>query len=211
LELIKNKGKKSNKPKLPNYEKQSTLVPFQGTIDEYSEMGKFSPPLLLLFFLIPFSLFFAAIQYGFVTLFAAAFPLAPLLALFNNVIEIRTDAIKLVTSTARPSPKAAQDIGSWQRIFEFLGIAAVITNALLIGFSYAPLKEIFEDHFDDKYPTLESSISNEVYNDVTPPSFVLIFLSSFFGFETTHTCNSWYWVGRVIECLLSLLSWSTFC
>jgi hypothetical protein len=35
--------------------------------------------------------FFAyiVIQYGFVTLFVAAFPLAPLLALINNVFEIR--------------------------------------------------------------------------------------------------------------------------
>jgi hypothetical protein len=29
------------------------------------------------------------IQYGFVTLFVAAFPLAPFFALFNNIIEIR--------------------------------------------------------------------------------------------------------------------------
>ena len=29
------------------------------------------------------------IQYGFITLFVAAFPLAPLLALINNVFEIR--------------------------------------------------------------------------------------------------------------------------
>ena len=29
------------------------------------------------------------IQYGFVTLFVAAFPLAPLFALINNVVEIR--------------------------------------------------------------------------------------------------------------------------
>ena len=36
-----------------------------------------------------------AIQYGFITLFVAAFPLAPLFALINNVFEIRLDAIKV--------------------------------------------------------------------------------------------------------------------
>ncbi|XP_065556152.1 anoctamin-6-like [Artemia franciscana] len=37
-----------------------------------------------------------AAQYGFVTLFVAAFPLAPLFALINCIIEIRVDAFKLV-------------------------------------------------------------------------------------------------------------------
>ena len=36
-----------------------------------------------------------AIQYGFITLFVAAFPLAPLFALINNALEIRLDAIKV--------------------------------------------------------------------------------------------------------------------
>ena len=42
------------------------------------------------------------IQYGFVTLFVAAFPLAPLLALLNNVFEIRLDAYKYTTQMRRP-------------------------------------------------------------------------------------------------------------
>ena len=36
-----------------------------------------------------------AIQYGFITLFVAAFPLAPLFALINNIFEIRLDARKV--------------------------------------------------------------------------------------------------------------------
>jgi len=40
---------------------------------------------------------FPVIQYGFVTLFVSAFPLAPLLALINNVFEIRLDAYKYTT------------------------------------------------------------------------------------------------------------------
>ena len=34
------------------------------------------------------------IQYGFITIFVSAFPLAPLFALFNNVFELRLDAKK---------------------------------------------------------------------------------------------------------------------
>ena len=35
------------------------------------------------------------IQFGYCTLFVAAFPLAPLMAFVNNAIEIRVDAWKL--------------------------------------------------------------------------------------------------------------------
>ena len=53
----------------------------------------------------------SVIQYGFVTIFVAAFPLAPLFALLNNVIEIRLDAYKFVTQWRRPLATRAQDIG----------------------------------------------------------------------------------------------------
>lgn len=62
----------------------------------------------------------AVIQYGFVTIFVAAFPLAPLFALINNIIEIRLDAYKFVTQWKRPLAVRAQDIGrSFLMMFEF--------------------------------------------------------------------------------------------
>ena len=51
------------------------------------------------------------IQFGFITIFVAAFPLAPLFALLNNVIEIRLDAFKFVSVLRRPVAERAQDIG----------------------------------------------------------------------------------------------------
>lgn len=51
------------------------------------------------------------IQFGFVTLFVASFPLAPLFALLNNIIEIRLDAKKFVTELRRPVAVRAKDIG----------------------------------------------------------------------------------------------------
>ena len=51
------------------------------------------------------------IQYGFITIFVAAFPLAPVFALLNNIIEIRLDAYKLVTQFKRPVASRAMDIG----------------------------------------------------------------------------------------------------
>lgn len=51
------------------------------------------------------------IQYGFTTIFVAAFPLAPLLALISNLVEIRLDAIKMVRLQRRLVPRKAKDIG----------------------------------------------------------------------------------------------------
>ncbi len=51
------------------------------------------------------------VQYGFVTLFVAAFPLAPVFALLNNYFEIRIDAHKFVVVLRRPVAERAQDIG----------------------------------------------------------------------------------------------------
>ena len=42
------------------------------------------------------------IQFGYMVLFATAFPLASLFAFLNNVIEIRVDANKILFSTQRP-------------------------------------------------------------------------------------------------------------
>jgi len=54
---------------------------------------------------------FLVIQFSFTTIFVAAFPLAPLLALINNIIEIRLDAIKMVTLERRMVPKKTNNIG----------------------------------------------------------------------------------------------------
>ena len=62
-------------------------------------------------------IFCAVIQYGFVTVFVAAFPLAPLFALLNNWIEIRLDAHKYVNVLRRPISERAQDIGMNSIVF----------------------------------------------------------------------------------------------
>lgn len=51
------------------------------------------------------------VQFGFVTLFVAAFPLAPVFALINNIIEIRIDANKFLCQYRRPTAIKASSIG----------------------------------------------------------------------------------------------------
>lgn len=83
------------------------------------------------------------IQFGFVTLFVASFPLAPLLALVNNILEIRVDAWKLTTQFRRMVPEKAQDIGAWQPIMQGIAILAVVTNVSSLGFTGRPPSIIF--------------------------------------------------------------------
>ncbi|XP_031531019.2 anoctamin-9 isoform X2 [Vicugna pacos] len=75
------------------------------------------------------------IQYGFTTIFVAAFPLAPLLAFFSNLVEIRLDAIKMVRLQRRLVPRKAKDIGTWLQVLEIIGVLAVIANGMVIAFT----------------------------------------------------------------------------
>ncbi|XP_042205000.1 anoctamin-4-like isoform X3 [Homarus americanus] len=75
------------------------------------------------------------IQYGFVTLFVAAFPLAPIFALLNNIVEIRLDAYKYLTKCRRPRSERIQDIGIWFGILKGITYFSVFTNALVISYT----------------------------------------------------------------------------
>ncbi|XP_016519899.1 anoctamin-5 isoform X3 [Poecilia formosa] len=75
------------------------------------------------------------IQFGFITLFVASFPLAPLLALFNNIIEIRVDAWKLTTQFRRPVAAKAHSIGAWEEILNGMAVLSVVTNAFIVAFT----------------------------------------------------------------------------
>uniref|UniRef100_A0AAV2L2H6 Anoctamin n=1 Tax=Knipowitschia caucasica TaxID=637954 RepID=A0AAV2L2H6_KNICA len=98
------------------WEQDHDLQPFGqlGLFDEYLEM---------------------VIQFGFITLFVASFPLAPLLALFNNIIEVRVDAWKLTTQFRRPVAAKAHCIGAWEEILNGMAVLSVVTNAFIVAFT----------------------------------------------------------------------------
>uniref|UniRef100_A0A0N5BL02 Anoctamin n=1 Tax=Strongyloides papillosus TaxID=174720 RepID=A0A0N5BL02_STREA len=75
------------------------------------------------------------IQFGFVTLFVTAFPLAPMFALLNNIIEVRIDAQKFVCTFRRPMPAHAKNIGVWEGILSGISYTAVLVNACIIAFT----------------------------------------------------------------------------
>lgn len=58
----------------------------------------------------------------------AAFPLAPLFALLNNIAEIRLDAYKMVKEARRPLAERVEDIGAWFGILRGVTYVAVVSN-----------------------------------------------------------------------------------
>lgn len=73
-----------------------------------------------------------ALQFGMVAMFASAFPLVFAFAFINNIVEIRSDALKLLLMLRRPVPRMAYSIGAWLNIFQFLGVIAICTNCALL-------------------------------------------------------------------------------
>uniref|UniRef100_A0A8C2KD49 Anoctamin n=1 Tax=Cyprinus carpio TaxID=7962 RepID=A0A8C2KD49_CYPCA len=109
-------------PGLSPWEANYQLLVCEGLFDEYLEM---------------------VLQFGFITIFVAACPLAPLFALINNWVEVRLDAQKFVCEYRRPVVERAQDIGIWLTILKFISYLAVITNAFLIAFTSDFLPRLF--------------------------------------------------------------------
>ena len=66
------------------------------------------------------------IQFGYVTLFASAFPLSAALSIACNVLEIRSDMAKLTFVTRRPRALRASNIGTWNNVVKVRrGLAAM--------------------------------------------------------------------------------------
>ncbi|KAJ3173819.1 Anoctamin-7 [Irineochytrium annulatum] len=75
------------------------------------------------------------IQVGFVALFSCAFPLAPLLALINNLLEIRFGSFRLVAESRRPFVLRTTGVGAWNLMARFVSRAAVLINGFIVAFS----------------------------------------------------------------------------
>jgi anoctamin-10 len=83
------------------------------------------------------------IQFGYVTLFASAYPLASLVALVANWVEIRSDCFKLAKVCRRPRSLRADGIGVWRTLLSCIVWTSALTNCLIVGFTSDQMKEIF--------------------------------------------------------------------
>lgn len=77
----------------------------------------------------------SAVEYGFVTFFVAAYPLAPLIALLNNIVLIRLNSVILITRKRRPYPKMVCGIAEWNGVLLGLTYLSTATNAFVTAFT----------------------------------------------------------------------------
>jgi len=71
------------------------------------------------------------IQYGYIVLLSAAFPLGPFVALVVNNVQVRTDCYAFCHLYRRVMPASCEDIGVFEQFFQMLNVAGVITNAAI--------------------------------------------------------------------------------
>ena len=71
------------------------------------------------------------IQFGYVTLFASAFPRAAALSLACNLLELLADSFKLVALCRRPRPVRSASIGGWLVCLYVLMLASIYTNIFI--------------------------------------------------------------------------------
>ncbi|XP_039986924.1 anoctamin-7 [Xiphias gladius] len=127
-EVKEKEGEEDQREEVSPWEADYQLLVCEGLFSEYLEM---------------------VIQFGFITIFVTACPLAPLFALINNWVEIRLDAQKFVTEYRRPVVERAQDIGIWLPILQFITHMAVLSNAFLIAFTSSFLPRLYYGYTRD--------------------------------------------------------------
>lgn len=83
------------------------------------------------------------IQFGYVTLFASAFPLAAALSLGSNCVELLSDLFKLAFLCRRPPAVRAANIGMWERLLYALVLLSVFTNLWCFAFGSDQMALLF--------------------------------------------------------------------
>ena len=107
-------------------------------------------------------------------MFSVAFPLAPLIALVNSMIEIRLDAMKYIHFQTRAFPKIAAARGAWQEILEHLAEWSVVINVLVMAMTtdFIP-KMVYRFSYSD-----DGSLNGYVNNSLS------FYNTSFFSTES---------------------------
>jgi anoctamin-10 len=76
------------------------------------------------------------IQFGYITMFAAAFPLSGVFSLVFNGVEILSDYYKLKNLHRRPLPAIVNGIGSYKEVIDVMSYLCILTNCVLIACNF---------------------------------------------------------------------------
>ena len=95
------------------------------------------------------------LQFGYMTLFAPAFPFGFFIGYLNNLVELRSDGFKICMLNRRPLYRCAEDIGTWNYILDVMSTLSVITNATLLAITSKSLDVFTEDLDSDMQWTVK--------------------------------------------------------
>ncbi|KAI9098173.1 calcium-activated chloride channel-domain-containing protein [Phlyctochytrium arcticum] len=99
------------------------------------------------------------IQFGYLTLFSSAWPIAAVLCLINNFLELRADAFKICKANRRPIPQRADNIGPWinnLRLFSWL--SALTTPAIVVLYRNWDMTQAATTQLQARLPTLLATL-----------------------------------------------------
>ncbi|ORY65501.1 calcium-activated chloride channel-domain-containing protein [Pseudomassariella vexata] len=79
------------------------------------------------------------VQFGYLSLFSAIWPLTPMSFFINNWVELRSDAMKIAVSSQRPIPWRADSIGPWLSALGFLSwFGSLVSFSIVYLFTNDP-------------------------------------------------------------------------
>ncbi|GLE08547.1 hypothetical protein PINS_up019794 [Pythium insidiosum] len=81
----------------------------------------------------------ACIQFSYVIMFTVVWPLLPFPAFFNNLLEVRGDAFRLLFANRRPMPRRDTSIGEWVTVLSYaniIGVTVVMAFIVVYHFGY---------------------------------------------------------------------------
>ena len=103
------------------------------------------------------------IQFCFVLFFSEVFPLAPLVALLNNIVLIRLMAYKICYTRQRPIAQKTSGLGVWEDVLQIMSVVGILTNCGVLGYTSKQLRLSLIPAIGSSIPT--TSPGDSVYYD----------------------------------------------
>lgn len=120
------------------------------------------------------------IQFGYIILFASAYPLASWIAILANWVEVRADMWKLTRVCQRPRPYRTDGLGMWKNLLAGLILMSALTNCLLFGYSSNQLRALAPQLYHNNPHSTVTGVEDEVF-DEGEKGWIVVFI--IFGME----------------------------
>ena len=114
-------------------EAQINRPDYEGVLDDYDEL---------------------ITQLGYSSFLSVYFPLAPLAAIVNNIVEAKVDLFKLINLLRRPPPRVTNSMGTWNIVIEAYLLITAVTNLALIAFQMTVIESYVGTSQSEKWEFL---------------------------------------------------------